>query len=199
MAKFDFKENELKLRGSTGRATVRMRMSANWEELEKQFDKQAKRAPALMKQSMQKPLTLIKGAVKKNIPDRGRGWKKKFGQESGLFKKFIDKHVRVNRKIGRIWGGVGVRAGVVQNVKRTLPNGKVVFRNHSPWKIDHLIEFGFYNKRHKKWIPGHPFLRKARAEKGQEAIALLGRETSRLINKEFQKRNKGTRAPFRSS
>jgi hypothetical protein len=186
-------------RGIKARHSKRfLTLSTDWEELQKTLDKQAKRAPALTKAAMQSPMTLLQREAKKNIPDRGRGWKKKYGQESRAMKDFIIKHVRVNKKKGTVWGGTGVKAGKIENYNpkgNRSKGGKP--RTHIPWNIDHLIEFGFMHKQSGKFIPPHPFLRKAKKEHGANAIKLLSKNISDKIRSEFVKRKRTTKAPFR--
>jgi hypothetical protein len=164
---------------------VRIEVGEEWEAMEKEFDRQAKRAPVLVRMALLKPIQLVQKQMKKNLPAKGRGWKSKYGVESGAMKKFIDQRIVVNKEKGYIWAGAGVKKG---SVVTTSKKGKV--RTHTPWNVDHLIEFGFWHARTKKFIRPHSFVRKTREQKGNEAINLLGKETKRLVEREFSKKTK---------
>ena len=193
-------------------------LGAEWKALEKHFDKAGKRAPFMMKSVLGLSLTPMKREVKKQLPKRGRGWKGKYGIQSGILKKQVDKVVRpVKKSDNYAWGAVGVKEGVfpyrpgnhkrdkkyeslrgvgqLKNKKRKRKKRRV----HIPWNIDHLIEFGFIHNKSGRFIPPFPFLRKGRDKSLPAVKKVMEDQTKKKVFDFFTKRKKSTKAPFRSS
>ena len=101
---------------------------------------------------------VVRPAVRSALVPINKAAKRKAPKETGLLKKSIGAVVKVYKRTGVIWGGVGPRKGF-----RQVIDGKP----RDPVKYAHLVEFGTER------APAQAFLRPAFDENKGKAFGIL--------------------------
>lgn len=140
-------------------------------------DRELRRALGGMRAATQRKI--VRPAVNAALTPVNKAAKRSAPKRTGQLKRSIGKVVRLYKKRGVIWGGVGPRKGF-----KVIIDGKAV----DPTKYAHLVERGTVRTK------ANPFLRRALDENKSEAKRIMAERIRAGIAKEVARQKAKARA-----